>query len=84
MSVRVMYCERVLFSYGKLQQIAIRIFSLVYLHLEKLQSNPKTNPYPNDSQDIDGLENELNYKSARKMAANTNVRAPCITLTLVV
>ena len=35
-----------------------------------------------DSQDIDGLENELNRQSVHKMTTNTEMSAQCITMTL--
>ena len=48
MNVRVMHCARVLlFSYGKFTtNIATKIFSLIYLHFGKLQSNTFTERFP--------------------------------------
>ena len=66
MSGSVVHFARVLlFSYGinagNLQQIIIKIFSLVYLNFGKLQSNTFTEKIPKISTD---LENELNYQLA--------------------
>ena len=85
MSGSVVHFARVLlFSYGinagNLQQIIIKIFSLVYLNFGKLQSNTFTEKIPKISTD---LENELNYQLAHKMAAIANVSAQCKILTFI-
>ena len=77
---RVCYCFHTA-PYRSLQQKSIKTFCFVFFSFGKLQRKTYNDRIPNIS--IERLENELDYQSAHKAVANTNVSAQCITLPLI-